>query len=71
VITEEFSDSGNWIHGYAMKEYKNALYATTYNNATGVEVWRTLDGVTWSQVNSDGFGSSSNKGARMLFVLTL
>jgi hypothetical protein len=31
---------------------------------TGVEVWRTHDGVTWTQVNADGFGDRDNYGAK-------
>jgi len=37
----------------------NYLYAGTRNTATGAEVWRTPDGITWEQFGSDGFGSSS------------
>jgi len=29
---------------------------------TGVELWRTDDGVTWSRVNTDGFGDRDNMG---------
>lgn len=36
------------------------LFASTENNTTGGEVWRSLDGYNWSQVSLDGFGSNSN-----------
>jgi len=32
----------------------------TDNDVTGIEVWRSLNGTTWSQVNPDGFGDSNN-----------
>jgi hypothetical protein len=32
----------------------------TYNSLTGVEVWRSGDGGSWSQVNADGFGAVTN-----------
>ena len=35
------------------------LYAGTRNTATGGEVWRSPDGVTWEQFGSDGFGSAN------------
>jgi hypothetical protein len=43
----------------AMKVNLNYLYAGTANSVTGGEVWRSVDGVTWDQFGSDGFGSSS------------
>lgn len=36
------------------------LYATTYNNTTGMEVWRTSDGVNWEQVGFAGLGDVHN-----------
>jgi len=69
VVSGGFGDPGNIVIGYTMKVFNNALYATTYNSATGVEIWRTLDGIIWDQVNDDGFGNAQqNEGARTLFV---
>ena len=36
------------------------LYAGTRNGTTGGEVWRTINGTNWSQVNTDGFGDANN-----------
>ncbi len=33
------------------------------NGTTGGEIWRTSDGINWSQVNTDGFGSGDNTSA--------
>ena len=38
------------------------LYYATQNPVTGCEVWRSADGESWEQVNSDGFGSPENQG---------
>jgi hypothetical protein len=40
-----------------MKVNGNYLYVGTENTATGAEVWRTPDGVSWNQFGSDGFGA--------------
>jgi len=45
---------GDWI------EFEGDLYVGLVNWATGLEVWRTSDGQTWSQVGGDGFGDPSN-----------
>jgi flagellin len=46
----------------SMAVYDGYLYVATYNWNTGTEVWRTADGTTWSQVNTDGFGDANNQG---------
>jgi len=53
-------NTGLWsvavLDGYlyaATDQWGEALETGTH---TGVEVWRTRDGTTWSQVNTDGFG---------------
>ncbi len=38
----------------------------TMNVTTGAEVWRTADGTTWSQVNSDGFGYATTFAAELI-----
>ena len=45
------------------------LYVGTRNTSTGAEVWRSSDGTTWTQVNTDGFGDSNNGGAYSMAVL--
>jgi len=37
------------------------LYAGTWNEANGCQVWRYNCGTDWSQVNVDGFGNTSNR----------
>jgi hypothetical protein len=46
----------------SMAVYDGYLYVATYNWNTGAEVWRTADGTTWNQVNTDGFGDANNQG---------
>ncbi len=38
----------------------DALYAVTSNASSGIEVWVSTTGLSWAQVNTDGFGDSSN-----------
>jgi len=40
--------------------YRGALYMVTGNRITGMEVWKTTDGNSWSQTASGGFGTSNN-----------
>ena len=40
--------------------FQGQLYAFLVNDVSGLEVWRSSDGITWSQINPDGFGASSN-----------
>ncbi|MBE2231910.1 MAG: hypothetical protein IAE85_00285 [Anaerolinea sp.] len=44
----------------SMKSFGGALYAATMNWANGGEVWRTSNGVQWTQVNFNGFGNGAN-----------
>jgi hypothetical protein len=39
--------------------FDNALYAGTSNFDTGMEIWRSLDGENWMQVNEDGFNGNN------------
>lgn len=61
VMGNGFGDGNN---GHVRDLYVQAdqLYATTYNEATGLEVWRTSDGVNWTEVGSAGLGDSNNRG---------
>ena len=50
-----------------MAVFDGYLYAATAqwlawstDSHTGLEVWRTNDGINWSQVNTDGFGNRDN-----------
>ena len=40
--------------------FGDELYAGVDNSITGVEIWRTSNGLNWLQINPDGFGDSSN-----------
>ena len=58
VASGGFGDPNNeGVNTFAV--FADALYATTANPETGVEVWRSTTGGpgTWTQVNDDGFGS--------------
>ena len=45
-----------------MTEWAGALYACTYNEASGLEIWRSSTGNpgTWSRVVSGGNGTPAN-----------
>jgi peptide/nickel transport system substrate-binding protein len=59
-----------------LRIFKEELYLITSNRATGVEVWRSSDGASWSQVGGDGFGDPNNivgypiVGGNYLYVAT-
>jgi len=65
--TDGFGDSNN-TGLWAMTVFNSYLYAAasqwdTFLNTgtqTGMEVWRTNDGANWEQINTDGFGESTN-----------
>ena len=61
-----FGDANN-IRVFPLTEFNQALYAGTYNSATGTEIWK-YDGTTWTQVNTDGFGSALNWETNSLYV---
>lgn len=60
-----FGDVNN-DEAYTLTSFGGSLYAGTNNTTTGAEVWRTTDGTSWTQVNSDGFGNAGNTNARTL-----
>ncbi len=45
---------------YSMAVFGSHLYVGTRNDTDGCEVWRSSDGTTWNQVNTDGFGDTDN-----------
>lgn len=65
VITNGFGDAANSA-ALTFEVFNGYLYAGTYNwntaamTSTGGEVWRTDDGLAWTQVNTAGFGSVNN-----------
>ena len=81
VGDDGFGDKANYMGRTVI--FKDNLYVVTFNwnhtgntPATGVEVWRSSDGLTWSQVNTDGFGDPNNRrgyptiGGENLYIVT-
>ena len=59
VVDNGFGDAENqYIYGGAI--FDNRLYAVVQNASTGVQIWRTSDGLNWEPVNKDGLGDSNN-----------
>jgi hypothetical protein len=44
----------------SLRVFAGQLYALTHNTVTGMEVWRTSDGIQWNQVGFAGWGDSNN-----------
>ena len=60
VVTNGFNGDTN-NSSSTFEVFNGFLYADTYNNTTGGEVWRSSNGTTWNQVNTDGFGTANNR----------
>lgn len=54
---------GDWNNTKVQKlaVFNKKMYVSTFNDTTGVEIWRSNDGSNWTQVNTDGFGDSNNE----------
>lgn len=48
----------------AMTVMDDELFAAFYNRETGMEMWRTADGETWTQVGFAGFGNPKSVATR-------
>lgn len=65
TVTNGFGSANNFV-APAMAAFNGYLYAGTYNinsatnTTTGGVIWRTNNGITWTQVNTDGFGTGIN-----------
>lgn len=57
VLNVGGGDTAN-TSGGMMLTYDGDFYIATGNETSGTEIWRTSDGVNWSQVNEDDFGLS-------------
>lgn len=68
VVSNGFNNDPNNGAVLSMKSFGGALYAATMNWASGGEVWRTSNGVQWTQVNSNGFGNGANTSVSSLEV---
>jgi PKD repeat protein len=61
LTTDGFGDSGN--RGIpALAYFDGYLYAGTRSWTTGAQVWRSPDGLSWTQVVSQGFGGGLDEG---------
>jgi hypothetical protein len=61
VVADGFGKAAN-VNIAALHTFDHYLYAATYNVESGMEVWRTPDGVSWDQVGFAGLGDSNNAG---------
>jgi hypothetical protein len=74
VTSDGFGDTENYeFHAFADLDgylYASTLEAAAPANPTGAEIWRSQTGSagSWVQVNTDGFGSADNTGARAMAV---
>lgn len=62
-----FGDVNN-IFVSSMATFNGYLYTATYNDPTGTEVWRTNNGTSWEQANTDNFGGGMVEGFSTLAV---
>jgi len=59
VVDNGFGNSQNQ-YIYSGVVFGGHLYAAVRNDTTGVQIWRTSNGVNWESVNVDGLGDSNN-----------
>jgi len=62
--TDGFGDNQNF-GTLAFATYSSKLFAGTYNQSTGAEVWE-YNGTSWTQSNTDGFGDINNESVKAL-----
>ena len=62
VVADGFNANKNNVAVVSFGVHNGYLYAGTLNFTSGGGVWRTHDGVSWVQVNTDGFGTAQNAG---------
>jgi len=60
VVTNGFDGDTDNQCATTLEVFNGYLYAGTFNWYTGGEIWRTSNGTTWTQVNTDGFGDYDN-----------
>jgi hypothetical protein len=76
VVDDAFGDVDNNDHIDSLEPFGGYLYASTAqknSDRDGTEVWRSSTGNAgdWTQVNSDGFGTSYNENFKDMSVLTV
>jgi hypothetical protein len=66
VVADGFGNPNN-VKVDSLYTYEGQLYAGTWNedeksgnNAEGLQIWRSPDGLHWTQVNVSGFGDANN-----------
>ncbi len=60
VVSNGFDGDAANVAALSFEVFNGYLYAGTWNSETGGEIWRTPDGTTWNQVNTDGFSDYDN-----------
>jgi streptogramin lyase len=60
-VIEGFNGDSNAYRSTGLEVYDGKLYAAIENGVDGTEIWATTNGVTWTQVNADGFGDKNNQ----------
>ena len=61
VVDNGFGNTDT-LGGSALEVFKDRLYLILGTVTTGMEVWRTEDGIHWEQIGYEGFGDSNNHG---------
>ena len=64
AITQDVHNTRTIVDGATI--YNGGLYIAVMNNTTGVEVWRTTEALTWTPVNTDGFGYTTTFAAELI-----
>ncbi|OUC09787.1 hypothetical protein RY27_00725 [Litorilinea aerophila] len=62
MITGNGFGNANNINFSGFVVHDGYLYTFPYNLETGMEVWRSSDGVSWERVGEGGLGDSNNQG---------
>jgi uncharacterized protein YjiK len=60
VVSDTVFGGSDNVAIMSFEVFDGYLYAVTSNGNTGGEVWRTDNGITWTQVYTDGFGNADN-----------
>lgn len=64
VVNAGFGGGVEYGLGYSFQEFDGQFYVGVESNRTtdgnGLRLFRTSDGVTWTQANQDGFGNKDN-----------
>jgi hypothetical protein len=61
VITSGFGGGADYRVSTGLTVFNGYLYAAVEaSSASAAQMWRTNDGITWTPVNTDGFGDSDN-----------